>query len=86
MSVADDGGNGTGTKDRIGGAGDIKFMANVVLGFGLREAGEIVVNDDTLAERLMNGFFEYIVEMRLAGKRQSEAVQGIEIVIEILLA
>ena len=30
----------------------------------------------------MNRFFEYVVEMRLAGKRQSETVQRIEIVVE----
>ena len=57
-------------------------MEEILLSFVIGEAGEIVVDDDTLPESLMDRPVEDIVEMWFADESQGEAIFGVEIMVE----
>lgn len=77
LGVAVDSGKGGRVDDRFGAAGAGDLMADVSGNFGVGKAGEIVVDGDALAEGLVDGFAQGIVEVRLAAEDEGKAVHGI---------
>ena len=54
--IAADSGDSTEAEYGVGGAGAAEFMGNILFGFGIGEAGEIVVDNDALAQGLVYRF------------------------------
>lgn len=77
LGVAVDSGEGGGINDgvRATRAGDL--MADIGGHLGVGEAGEVVVDGDTLAEGLMDRLSQGVVEVGLTAEDEGKAVHGV---------
>ncbi|MCM1234921.1 MAG: hypothetical protein NC489_32885 [Ruminococcus flavefaciens] len=68
LGVAVDSGKGSRVNDGFRTAGAGNFVADIGGNLGVGKTGEIVVDGDVLAEGLMDGLAQGVVEIRLAAE------------------
>ena len=81
MEAADSGEDGIGVNDGFGAAGANQLVADIVGGLCVGQAGEGVMDGNTLAQGLVNRLSQSVVEIRLTAEDESKAVDGVIAVI-----
>lgn len=76
-----EGGKSGRVNDGFGAAGADQLMADIVGDLGVRQAGEGVMDGNTLAQGLVDRFAQGVVEIRLTAEDESKAVDGVITVI-----
>ena len=81
LGVAVEGGKSGRVNDGFGAAGADQLMADIVGDLGVRQAGEGIMDGNTLAQGLVDRFAQGVVEIRLTAEDESKAVDGVIAVI-----
>ena len=81
MAAADTGEDGIGVNDGFGAAGANKLVADIIGGRCVGQDGEGVMDGNTLAQGLVDRFFQSVVEIRLTTEDEGKAVDGVIAVI-----
>ena len=76
-----EGGKSGGLNDSLGAAGANQLVADIIGYLGVRQAGEGVMDGNTLAQGLVDRFAQGVVEIRLAAEDEGKAVDGVIAVI-----
>ena len=77
LGVAVESGKSGGLNDSLGAAGANQLVADIIGYLGVRQAGEGVMDGNTLAQGLVDRFAQGIVEIRLVAEDEGKAVDGV---------